>query len=232
MSAAKLDAGLQERHDRSMRNTKVKICGISTPETLAAACQAGADYVGFAFFERSPRHVSYEQAASLSREVAEGVKKVALTVDVDDHTLEQIIASLKPDILQLHGHESPARVAAIKQKFGLPVLKAIAVEQESDIVAAQPYDGVADMILFDAKAPADLKNALPGGNGISFNWKLMNNAAIKSEFMLSGGINANNVAEAIALTKAAIIDVSSGVETSPGAKDVELICQFIATVKG
>jgi phosphoribosylanthranilate isomerase len=228
----KLDAKPQARHDITMKNTRVKICGLSTVETLNAACQAGADYVGFVFFERSPRHISYAQARELSRVVPEGIVKVALTVDASDATLKQITTSLKPDILQLHGHETSARVAEIKQKFGLPVLKAVPIEHKSDIAAAAPYDGIADMILFDAKAPEDLKNALPGGNGISFDWKLLHNAAIKGDFMLSGGINAQNVAEAIALTNAAIVDVSSGVETSPGKKNVELIAQFIAAVKG
>jgi len=216
----------------AMKNTRVKICGISTVEALEAACRAGADYVGFVFFERSPRHISYEQARSLSRAVPKGVIKVALTVNADDATLMQIVTSLGPDILQLHGHESPARVAEIKQKFGLPILKAIAIESREDFVAAPPYEGIADMILFDAKAPVDLKNALPGGNGISFDWKLLNNAAMKGDFMLSGGINAHNVAEAIALTGAAIVDVSSGVETSPGKKDVEMIARFVAAAKG
>lgn len=215
-----------------MTDTKVKICGLSTTKTLAAACEAGADYVGFVFYERSPRHISLEQARDLSDAVPENITKVALSVNADDVTLEQIIASLKPDMLQLHGHESPARVAEIKQKFGLPILKAIAIESSEDFAAAAPYEGIADMILFDAKAPVDLKNALPGGNGISFDWKLLDNAAIKGDFMLSGGMNAHNVAEAIALTGAANVDVSSGVETSPGKKDVELIAQFIAAVKG
>jgi phosphoribosylanthranilate isomerase len=216
----------------AMKNAQVKICGINTVEALEAACRAGADFVGFVFYERSPRHISYAQAANLSRSVPKGVSKIALTVNADDATLKQIVASLNPDILQLHGHESPARVAEIKQKFGLPVLKAIAIESEEDLEAVEPYKGIADMILFDAKAPVDLKNALPGGNGISFDWKLLDNAAIKGDFMLSGGINAHNVAEAIALTGAAIVDVSSGVETSPGKKDVELIARFVAAVKG
>jgi len=215
-----------------MHNTKVKICGISTVETLAAACEAGADYVGFAFFERSPRHISYEQAAKLSRAVPANVTKIALSVNADDAALEQIVTSLGPDILQLHGDESPARAAEIKQKFKITILKAIPVENSRDILAAKTYDGIADMILFDAKAPADLKNALPGGNGISFDWKLLNNEVIKGDFMLSGGMNAQNVTEAIALTKAAIVDVSSGVEISPGKKDCKLISQFIAAVKG
>ncbi len=215
-----------------MTDTKVKICGLSTIKTLAAACEAGADYVGFVFYERSPRHISLEQARDLSDAVPENITKVALSVNADDVTLEQIIASLKPDMLQLHGHESPARVAEIKQKFGLPTLKAIAIESSEDFAAAAPYEGIADMILFDAKAPVDLKNALPGGNGISFDWKLLDNAAIKGDFMLSGGMNAHNVTDAIALTGAANVDVSSGVETSPGKKDVELITQFIAAVKG
>ena len=216
----------------AMKNTRVKICGISTVEALEAACRAGADYVGFVFFERSPRHISYAQARSLSHAVPKGVTKVALTVDADDAMLEQIVTSLKPDLLQLHGHETPARVAELKQKFNLPVLKAIAIESGEDFAAAAPYEDIADMILFDAKAPVDLENALPGGNGISFDWKLLKNAAIKGDFMLSGGINEHNVDEAIALTGAAIVDVSSGVETSPGKKDVELIARFIAAVKG
>ncbi len=215
-----------------MKQTRVKICGLSTVETLEAACQAGADYVGFAFFERSPRHISYEQARELSHHVPEGILKVALSVNADDGTLKQIIASLSPDILQLHGHESPARVTEIKQKFKLPILKAISVENARDIAAAKPYENIANMILFDAKAPADLENALPGGNGISFDWKLLQNEAVKNDFMLSGGINITNVRQAISLTKAAVIDVSSGVETSPGKKDCALIAQFIAAVKG
>ncbi len=216
----------------AMKKTRVKICGISTVEALEAACKAGADYVGFVFFERSPRHISYAQAANLSRAVPECIIKIALTVNADDATLKQIVESLKPDMLQLHGDESPARVAEIKQKFGLPVLKAIAIASEEDLVAAHPYEGIADMILFDAKAPVGLKNALPGGNGISFDWKLLDNGAIKGDFMLSGGMNAHNVAEAIAVTGAAIVDVSSGVETSPGKKDVGLIARFVAAVKG
>ena len=215
-----------------MKNTRVKICGLSTVETLEAACRAGADYVGFVFFKPSPRHISYEQAATLSPIVPEGILKVALSVDADDETLKQIIASLRPDMLQLHGSESPARVAEIKQKFAIPVLKAISVETPEDIAAIIPYEGIADMILFDAKAPRDLKNALPGGNGISFDWKLLDNAAIKGDFMLSGGIDAGNVTQAIALTKAAAVDVSSGVETSPGKKECGLITRFIAAVKG
>jgi len=215
-----------------MKNTRVKICGLSTAETLKAACNAGADYVGFVFFERSPRHISYAQAEKLSRIVPENILKVALSVNADDATLSQIVSSLGPDILQLHGQESPARVAEIKQKFGIQTLKAIPVENASDIAAAEPYEGVADMILFDAKAPEDFKNALPGGNGISFDWKLLDNAAMKGDFMLSGGITAQNVAQAITLTKAAIVDVSSGVEISPGKKDIELVTQFIAAVKG
>jgi len=215
-----------------MKNTQVKICGLSTVETLNTACQAGADYVGFVFYERSPRHISYEQARALSRAVPDGVSKVALTVNTDDATLRQIVATLNPDILQLQGNESPTRVAEIKQKFGLPVLKAIPIQLKKDIAAAEPYAGIADMILFDAKAPADMADALPGGNGISFDWKQLDDEFIKGDFMLAGGITAQNVGEAIAVTKAAIVDISSGVESSPGKKDCALIAEFIAAVKG
>jgi phosphoribosylanthranilate isomerase len=206
--------------------TKVKICGLSTVETVQAALDHGAEMVGLVFFPKSPRHVSLEQAAALAAQARGRAKIVALTVDADDALLKSIINATRPDYIQAHGSETPARVGEITAQFGVPVIKAIKVKEASDIASAKSFKDVAAMCLFDAKAPEDL---LPGGNGLSFDWNLLKGK--DGQFMLSGGLNPENVAQAIKLTRAPIVDVSSGVESTPGKKDIALIAKFIAAAK-
>lgn len=207
----------------------VKICGLKTPETLDAALQAGADLVGFVFFPPSPRHVQSEVAAQLSEMASGRATKVALTVDADDRMLEKIIAALRPDMLQLHGTESPARVAALKARFGLPVMKAIPVEMQADLGLVADYAHVADRLLFDARAPREATR--PGGLGRPFDWRLLQNVDPGIPFMLSGGLDAENIGEALRLTRAHGVDVSSGVERSPGEKDVAKIRTFVRAAR-
>ena len=209
----------------------VKICGLSTPETLAAALESGADYVGFVFFPKSPRHVTLEQAAALAAQARGKAKIVALTVDADDALLAAIASMVKPDLIQAHGVETPERIAAIKALTGIGVMKALKVAGPEDIAAAKDYAAVADLLLFDAKAPASLKDALPGGNGLSFDWSLLADGRGGHRFMLSGGLTPENVAEAVRVTGARLVDVSSGVESAPGTKDPERIRKFIEAVK-
>jgi phosphoribosylanthranilate isomerase len=206
----------------------VKICGLSTPETLDASLQAGADMVGFVFFPPSPRHVSLDMAEKLGRQ-AKTVVKVALSVDADDALLANSIEALRPQILQLHGKESVARIRDIKQKFGLPVMKAIAVGTAADLAVLPGYTAVCDRILFDAKPPKDATR--PGGLGAAFDWHLLEALDLKLPFMVSGGLNADNVAEAVRITRAGGVDISSGVETAPGIKDPEMIRNFIRAVR-
>ena len=208
---------------------EAKICGITTREALDAAIAGGADYVGLVFCAKSPRHLEIDEASELARHARGKVKIVALTVDADDATLAQIIDEVSPDYLQLHGTESSERVAAIKQRFGRPVIKAIAVATSDDAAGAQQYAGSADVILFDAKAPPGA--ARPGGHGRTFDWNVLKRVAGRMPFMLSGGLGPANVAEAIALTRATAVDVSSGVESAPGVKDIELIRRFLQAVK-
>jgi phosphoribosylanthranilate isomerase len=207
----------------------VKICGLSTPETLDAALAAGADMVGFVFFPPSPRHVSLEVARDLGRQVKGRAKKVALSVDADDALLANSIDALQPDILQLHGKETTARLRDIKQKFGLPVMKAIAVETRADLTALPGYADIADRILFDARAPKGATR--PGGLGAAFDWHLLENLDLKLPFMVSGGLNAANVAEAVRVTRAGGVDISSGVERAPGQKDPEMIRAFVRAAR-
>jgi phosphoribosylanthranilate isomerase len=207
----------------------VKICGLSTRETLDAALQAGADMVGFVFFRPSPRHVSLETARDLGKLAKGRATKVALTVDADDATLGNIIETLQPDILQLHGSETVARLRDIKQKFGVPVKKVIAVETAADLVPLPGFAAVADRILFDARAPKEATR--PGGLGAVFDWHLLENLDLKLPFMVSGGLTAENIAEAVRVSHAGGVDVSSGVERSPGAKDPEKIRAFIRAAR-
>jgi len=207
----------------------VKICGLSTPETLDVALNAGADMVGFVFFPPSPRNISFEQGHALGSRVQGRAKKVALSVDADDALLEQIVAALKPDLLQLHGHETPQRVAAIRESFGLPVMKALAIETKADLAAIAPYAGVADRLLFDARPPRDATR--PGGLGKPFDWHLLEGLALPVPFMLAGGVDPTNVAEALRITGAPGVDVSSGVESAPGVKDAEKIRAFIRAAR-
>lgn len=208
----------------------VKICGLSDRAGLDAAVAAGARYVGFVFFARSPRCVSVETAAALALEVPPGVAKVALVVDADDATLDDIVARVPLDMLQLHGRETPERVAEIRARHGLPVMKAVGVATEADLPALDLYAAVADQILIDAKAPAGA--ALPGGNGLAFDWRLIAGWRWPVPWMLAGGLTPENLAEAVARTGARQVDVSSGVESAPGRKDADRIRAFLSAASG
>ncbi|MFT4131239.1 MAG: phosphoribosylanthranilate isomerase [Labrys sp. (in: a-proteobacteria)] len=203
----------------------IKICGLSTPDTLEAALAAGADMVGFVFFEKSPRHIGYDLAAQLGAQVSGRARKTALSVDADDARLDAIVAALAPDGLQLHGKESPERVAAVKARYGLPLLKAIGVSSAADLEGAAVYRGVADWLLLDAKPPKDA--AHPGGNGVTFDWTLLKHLDRTLPFMLSGGLDPANVAEAIRISTPDGVDVSSGVEDRPGVKNPDKIRAFV-----
>jgi phosphoribosylanthranilate isomerase len=207
----------------------VKICGLSTRETLEVALDEGADMVGFVFFPPSPRHLSLQRARELGRQVRSRALKVALTVNSDDAALESIIDALQPDILQLHGHETVARLREIKQRFGMPVMKAVAVESSADLASLPGYAATADRILFDARPPRGATR--PGGLGAVFDWHILENVDVKLPFMVSGGLKADNVADALRITHATGVDVSSGVERSAGMKDPELIEKFIRAAR-
>jgi phosphoribosylanthranilate isomerase len=203
----------------------IKICGLSTPETLEAALIAGADMVGFVFFAPSPRNLSLDDAMALGAQAQGRAIRVALSVDADDAFLDAAVEAARPDMLQLHGKESPQRVLDLKRRFGLPVMKAIHVSGPEDLAAVAEYEHAADRLIFDARPP---KGAiLPGGNGAAFDWAILDHVETRLPWMLSGGINPANVAEAIAKTKAPGVDVSSGVERAPGVKDAGLIADFI-----
>jgi phosphoribosylanthranilate isomerase len=207
----------------------VKICGLSTAATLEAALAGGADMAGFVFFPKSPRHVGYETARALGAQARGRARIVALSVDADDDALGRIIEALSPDLLQLHGRETPSRVREIRQRFGRPTMKAIGVAAPEDFAAAAPYDGVADFMLIDAKPPRDA--VLPGGNGLAFDWRLARRFSPRRPWLLSGGLDSDNVAEAIARSGAFGVDVSSGVESAPGVKDEMKIRAFIAAAR-
>ncbi|WP_457798634.1 phosphoribosylanthranilate isomerase [Methylocystis sp. S23] len=209
-------------------STLVKICGLSSPETLLAAIAAGADMAGFVFFEKSPRHIDLETARTLGLMARGRVAKVALTVNASDEALEEIAEALAPELLQLHGAESPDRVRAVKARFKLPVIKAIGVATAADVEGAKAYEGVADILLFDAKPAPDA--SVPGGAGVSFDWDLLRNIGAKS-WMLSGGLDPENVAEALRRTCAPAVDVSSGVERERGVKDAGKIRAFVEAVR-
>jgi phosphoribosylanthranilate isomerase len=207
----------------------VKICGLSTRETLDVALDSGADMVGFVFFPPSPRHLALERARDLGRVVKGRAIKVALTVDADDATFESIVETLKPDILQIHGKESIARVRDLKQKFGLPVMKALPVETTADLAVLPGYAAVADRILFDARAPKGATR--PGGLGATFDWHVLEGLQLDVPFMISGGLHAGNVADALRVIRAGGVDVSSGVERAPGIKDPDMIRDFIRAAR-
>lgn len=210
-------------------SVKVKICGLKTASAVAAAVSAGADYIGLVFFPPSPRNVSLEEGQILARQARGAAKVVALSVDADDALLAKIAAVVEPDLFQLHGSEPPQRVAQIKQRFGVPVMKAIKIETRDDAARALGYRGIADIILFDAKPPEG--SMLPGGNGVAFDWALLDGVKEKVTFMLSGGLTPANVADAIRATNPLAVDVSSGVETAPGVKSTELIAEFMRAAK-
>lgn len=212
-----------------MSPIQVKICGLSTEPTLDAALDAGADLVGFVHFSRSPRHVALDRGAVLSRRAKGRAGRVVLLVDPDDTLVAAAVASLDPDLIQLHGHESPARVAAIRARTGLPVMKALGVATRADLATIAEYSHTADRILLDAKPPKDA--ALPGGNGVAFDWSLLSGADLPAGTMLSGGLTPETVAEALRRTGLTAVDVSSGVETVPGVKDIDRIAAFIAAAR-
>jgi phosphoribosylanthranilate isomerase len=207
----------------------VKICGLTTLEALDVALEAGADMVGFVFFPASPRHVGYDAARALGAHVRGRALKVALSVDADDDALAASIAALEPDALQLHGAERPERVLTVRTRFGLPVTKALPIAERADLAPIRLYEPVADRLLFDARAPHAATR--PGGLGKSFDWRLLQNLDIRVPFMLSGGLDARNVAEALRITKADSVDVSSGVERAPGDKDPDMIRAFIIAAR-
>jgi len=207
----------------------VKICGLSTPETLDAALEAGADMVGFVFFPPSPRHLQFDLARALGERVRGRAQKVALTVDTDDAFLQSIVEALGPDIVQLHGSESVAQIAAIRRKFGLPVMKAVPIAVKDDLERIATYAAVADRLLFDARAPREATR--PGGLGNTFDWHLLKDVQSRVPFMLSGGLDAGNVGEALHITRASGIDVSSGVERAPGVKDIDKIKAFVRAAR-
>jgi phosphoribosylanthranilate isomerase len=204
----------------------VKICGLSTAKTLEAALEAGADVVGFVFFAKSPRHIGLEAARALGAQARGRARIAALSVDADDDALARIVEALAPDILQLHGRETPARVKEVGQRFACATMKAVGVAAPDDLAAAERYDGVTDFLLIDAKPPRGA--TLPGGNGLPFDWRLAKSFSPLAPWLLSGGLDPGNVAEAIALTGACGVDVSSGVESAPGIKDEAKIAAFVA----
>ncbi|WP_343313108.1 phosphoribosylanthranilate isomerase [Brucella sp. BE17] len=206
----------------------IKICGLKTLDAVNAALDAGATRIGLIFFPKSPRHLTITEAVALREAAEDRAKVVAVTVDADDATLDTIVASVRPDMLQLHGHETPERVRIVKARYGLPVMKAFAICEASDLQAIEPYKGIADRFLFDAKPPKGAE--LPGGNGVSFDWSLLDTLDECVDYMLSGGLNAGNIAEALQKTQAPGIDISSGVERAPGEKDVRLIEQFFQAI--
>jgi phosphoribosylanthranilate isomerase len=209
---------------------RVKICGLRTPADVAAAAAAGAAYGGFVFFARSPRNLDFATARDLALSAPPGLAKVALTVDADDAALDAILGAVPIDILQLHGHETPERVAAVRDRFGLPVMKAVGIADESDLPALADHGRAADMLLVDAKPPRGA--ALPGGNGLSFDWRLIAGRRWPVPWMLAGGLTPQTVAEAVRLTGAQQVDVSSGVERAPGEKDAGMIAAFCRAATG
>ena len=208
-------------------SVRVKFCGLTSPEAVEAAAKAGAAYGGFVHFSKSPRHLPAERIAELAGQ-AEGLCKVVLTVDADDETLDALMAA-PLDMIQLHGSETPERVAEIRARYGLPVMKAVGIRDEADLAAIGEYARAADQLLIDAKPPKGA--ALPGGNGLAFDWRLLQGRRWALPWMLAGGLDARNAAEAVRLTGASQLDLSSGVESSPGVKDPALIRAFMAALR-
>ncbi|EXL09443.1 phosphoribosylanthranilate isomerase [Aquamicrobium defluvii] len=206
----------------------IKICGLKTAEALTAAIEGGASHVGFIFFPKSPRNVTPEQAATLREQAHGRAKGVAVTVDADDTFLDAIVHTMQPDMLQLHGSESPQRVAQVKARYALPVMKAFAVHEAADLARIAPYRGIADRFLFDARPPAG--SELPGGNGVRFDWTILAGLDAGVDYMLSGGLDAANIGDALRLANPPGIDISSGVESAPGVKDAALIEAFFKAV--
>lgn len=212
-----------------MDRVRVKICGLRTAGDVAAVAAAGAAYAGFVFFPKSPRHLTLAAAREAALAAPPGLAKVALTVDADDAALDAIVEAVPLDMLQLHGHETPDRVAAVRARYGLPVMKAIGVADEGDLAALLDYSLVADQLLIDAKPPRGAE--VPGGNGLSFDWRLLVGRKWLRPWMLAGGLTPENVAAAVRLTGARQVDVSSGVESAPGIKDAARITAFVAAAQ-
>lgn len=208
-----------------------KICGLSSEAAVAAAVEGGAAYIGFVFYAPSPRAVTAERAAALGREVPRRVTRVGLFVDADDAAIAAVLDRAPLDLLQFHGRETPARVAVAKGRFGLPVMKAIAIAAPDDLAVAARYEDTADLLLFDAKPPRRA-DALPGGNGLAFDWRLIAGRGWRRPWMLSGGLTAEDLPEAVRVSGAAAVDVSSGVERRPGEKDVRKIAEFLRVAHG
>lgn len=209
-----------------MSSTRVKICGVKTPGDVMAAVDAGAAYIGFNFVRRSKRFVDIDLARALAVDTPVGTAKVALVLDADDAELDAITGAVPLDMIQLHGEETPDRVSAVKARYGLPVMKAIGIADETDLAQLDLFAPVADQLLVDTKPPKD--GDLPGGTGLSFDWRLIANRRWSVPWMLAGGLTPDNVAEAVALTGARQVDVASGVESAPGVKEASLIKAFIA----
>jgi phosphoribosylanthranilate isomerase len=211
---------------------EVKICGLSTTETVEGAVAAEADYIGLVFYPASPRHVSLDLATQLAERARGRAKIVALIVDASEEAVKDIARRVRPDYFQAHGREDARTIEAIRAATGVPVIKAVKVQDTPDLAQARMFESVAEMVLFDAKAPVGVVGALPGGNGMAFDWSLLAQRDSPKRFMLSGGLNPGNVAEAIRVSGAPVVDVSSGVESAPGAKDLGLIRAFINAAKG
>lgn len=209
---------------------RVKICGLTRPQDMHAVAEAGANYAGLVFFERSPRNLGPAQARAIALEAPAGLARVGLFVDADDAHIDAVLAEVPLDFLQLHGHESPERLAALRARHGLPLIKAVGVADAGDLPALAEYGRIADMLLVDAKPPREA--ALPGGNGLAFDWRLIAGRRWPVPWMLAGGLNADNVALAVQMTGARQVDVSSGVESAPGIKDAAAIAAFVAAARG
>ena len=209
---------------------RVKICGLTRPEDVVAVAAAGAQYAGFVFFEKSPRNVNIETARALALEAPVGLAKVALVVDADDAELDAIVGAVPLDMLQLHGHECPERVSEVRARYGLPVMKAVGVAEVEDMAQIALYEEVADQLLIDAKPPKGAD--LPGGNGLSFDWRLLSGRKYwRKPWMLAGGLTPQNVRQAAQMTGARQVDVSSGVEAGAGVKDARRIAEFVAALR-
>ena len=207
----------------------IKICGLKTPDALDAALRWGPSHVGFIFFGKSPRNVAPAEAGTLRQPARGRARAVAVTVDADDAFLDEIVSAMSPEVIQLHGAETPERVQAVKKRYGLPVMKAFSISEAADLERIVPFKGVADRFLFDAKPPKG--SVLPGGNGVSFDWALLAALDPGIDYMLSGGLNAANIRDALRLSNPPGIDISSGVESAPGIKDVALIEEFFKAVR-
>ncbi|HEY4112562.1 MAG TPA: phosphoribosylanthranilate isomerase [Rhizomicrobium sp.] len=210
-------------------SVQVKICGLTTVDAADAAAKAGADYAGLVFFRRSPRHVSVEQATAIAAHLRGRCRIVALFADANDGEIEAAVRPVSADVVQLHGRESIERVAAIRSRFGIPVMKSFAIAEAGDFAHVAPYESVADMLLFDAKAPANA--ARPGGHGAAFDWQLLRGRSFARPWLLGGGLNAENVARAVRISGAPGVDCSSGVETAPGVKDAQMIRDFVSAAR-